>query len=94
MYSAAGNKSSHPVQIECPACQQLTRVPLHALSAGARFSCHDCQHSISIATHALRQLLREIDKDLRTPDDLPIVLHPSRTVTAKPDNDKDPAKSS
>lgn len=76
MYAAAGNKASHPVEIECPACRQRFRVPLHALSAGARLTCQDCCYGLSISTPLLRQLLREIEKDLRTPDDLPIILRP------------------
>lgn len=92
MNASAGNKTSHPVEIECPVCLRRLRLPLHTLSAGARFSCHGCQQDISIATPLLRQLLREIDRDLCTPDDLPIVLRPSRATVAKTDRDQDPAK--
>ena len=78
MSAAAGNKASHPVEIECPACRQRFRVPLNDLSAGVRLLCPDCKLEITVATPVLRQLLREIDKDLRTPDDLPIILRPDK----------------
>jgi len=73
----AGNESSHPVDVECPCCSHRFRVPLKACSAGAALDCPNCNSNILIATPALRQLLQEIDNDLRTPDDLPIVLRPA-----------------
>jgi hypothetical protein len=73
---AAGNETSHPVEVECPFCGHRFRMPLQALSAGVPLHCRGCSCDIPIATPALRQLLREIDKDLRSPDDLPIVLRP------------------
>lgn len=86
MSAAAGNKASHPVEIECPACRQRFRVPLNDLSAGVRLPCLTCKYEITIATPVMRQLLREIDKDLRTPDDLPIILRPNKnSLIAKRD---------
>lgn len=73
----ASAESSHPVEVECPSCNRRFRVPLNALSAGMSLPCHGCGGDILIAIPALRQLLREIDKDLCTPDDLPIILRPS-----------------
>lgn len=73
---SATTENSHPVEVECPSCNHRFRVPLNALSAGVHFPCHGCGGDILIATPALRQLLREIDRDLRTADDLPIVLRP------------------
>jgi hypothetical protein len=57
-------------------------VPLQTLSAGVQLPCHGRDSVIPIATCTLRQLLREIDKDLRTPDDLPIVLRPAMSLPA------------
>jgi len=74
--SAAGNENSHPVDVECPSCCHRFRVPLKAFSAGTALACPNCNSSILITTPALRQLLKEIDNDLRAPDDLPIVLRP------------------
>jgi hypothetical protein len=74
--AAAGNETSHPVEVECPFCSHRLRVSLRSLSAGVELPCHGCNSVIPIATCTLRQLLREIDKDLRTPDDLTIVLRP------------------
>jgi hypothetical protein len=76
MSPAAGNETSHPVEVECPSCSHRLRVPLRTLSAGVQLPCRGCDSVIPIATCTLRQLLREIDKDLRTPDNLTIVLRP------------------
>lgn len=72
----AAAETSHPVEVECPSCSHRFRVPLKALSAGVSFPCRGCGGDILIATAVLRQLLREIEKDLRTAEDLPIVLRP------------------
>ena len=74
----AASQTSHPVDVECPSCSHRFRVPLNTLSVGERLSCRSCGGEILIATSALRQLLREIDKDLHTPDDRPLLLQPGR----------------
>jgi DNA-directed RNA polymerase subunit RPC12/RpoP len=74
--ATAGNENSHPVDVECPSCCHRFQAPLKAFSAGTALACPNCNSDILIATPALRQLLREIDNDLRSADDLPIVLRP------------------
>jgi hypothetical protein len=76
--AAASKETGHPVEVECPCCSHRFRVPLPVLSTGVRLLCQGCNCDIPIATSTLRQLLREIDKDLRTPDDLPIFLRPAK----------------
>jgi DNA-directed RNA polymerase subunit RPC12/RpoP len=76
--ATASNENSHPVEVECPSCSHPFRVPLKACSAGTAFTCPNCNSNILIATPALRQLLQEIDNDLRTSDDLPIMLRPAK----------------
>jgi len=75
---SASSSPSHPVEIECPCCTRRFRVPLKALSVGRPLTCQGCAGRIEIATPALRQLLREIENDLRTPDDLPLLLRPTK----------------
>lgn len=87
---SATTETSHPVEVECPSCNNRFRVPLKTLSAGVNFPCHGCGGDILITTRALRQLLREIDNDLRSADDLPIVLRPPECrPTARRCADKD-----
>jgi DNA-directed RNA polymerase subunit RPC12/RpoP len=78
----ASNENSHPVDVECPSCSHRFQVPLKACSAGAALACLNCNSNILIATPVLRQLLQEIDNDLRAPDDLPIVLRPAKCCPA------------
>lgn len=88
--AAISNETGHPVAVECPCCSHRFQVPLPAFSTGVRLLCYNCNYDIPIATSTLRQLLREIDKDLRTPDDLPIVLRPAKCHSiATRDVDKD-----
>jgi len=78
---------SHPVEIECPNCRHRFPVPLCELSLGDDVPCGSCRSQIQIATPAIRQLLQQIDTDLDTPQDLPILLRPIkfRSAVATPD---------
>jgi len=67
---------SHPVAIACPNCGCRFPVPLCELSLGDDIPCPGCRVRILLATPVIRQLLQQIDTDLGTPQDLPILLLP------------------
>jgi len=75
--AGAGKQYSHPVDVECPCCSHRFLVPLKTFSPGAELTCPDCSAGILIGSSTLHQLLQEIDNDLHTPNDLPIVLRPT-----------------
>lgn len=74
--TASADTGSHPVEIECPSCGHRFRVPIKGVSVGGSVPCHSCKFDILIATCTIRQLLQQIDTDLRTHQDLPILLRP------------------
>lgn len=71
---------SHPVEIECPSCRQRFPVPLCDVTLGGDVTCANCRARILLATPAIRQLLQQIDTDLDTPQDLPILLRPKKLL--------------
>lgn len=84
--AADGKGKSHPVDVECPSCCRRFKVPLSAFSPGTVKTCPSCNSNIQIATDALLQLLQEIDNDLDTTEDLPLVL---KSAECRPSTERD-----